>query len=86
MANAPRGIDCRTAVKQLWDYLDQELTEDRMMQVRAHLESCEECLPHHDFGRRFLDALQSTRATAAMPADAKRKVMAMLREAGYEGE
>jgi anti-sigma factor (TIGR02949 family) len=76
-------IDCLTAVRQLWDYLDQELTEDRMAMVRKHLASCERCLPHHDFGKRFLEALRATRAEQLMPPEVKARVMELLAEAGY---
>ena len=83
MPNDVPGIDCRTAVQQLWDYLDQELTEDRMAVVRHHLETCERCLPHRDFGQRFLDALRATREEHLMPPEVKARVMELLAAAGY---
>ncbi|MDF2772664.1 MAG: putative zinc-finger, partial [Geminicoccaceae bacterium] len=48
MTDCNRELDCRTAVQQLWDYLDHELTPERMAEVRRHLERCGQCLPHHD--------------------------------------
>jgi anti-sigma factor (TIGR02949 family) len=76
-------IDCSTAVRQLWDYLDQELTEERMAMVRQHLQTCDHCLPHHEFGRRFLEALRATREEQLMPPEVKARVMELLAEAGY---
>ena len=39
MTDCPRdSIDCRSAVQKLWDYLDEELTPERMDAVREHLE------------------------------------------------
>jgi anti-sigma factor (TIGR02949 family) len=76
-------IDCQTAVRQLWDYLDQELTEDRMAMVRQHLATCERCLPHEDFGTRFLAALRATREEHLMPPEVKARVMELLAAAGY---
>jgi hypothetical protein len=35
-----RAIDCQTAVRQLWDYLDEELDDQRMGEVKRHLDSC----------------------------------------------
>jgi mycothiol system anti-sigma-R factor len=82
--NERAAIDCRTAVRQLWDYLDGELTDERMLAVRAHLETCGDCLPHHEFGRTFLDALRRTRAEQPAPAEVRERVLARLREAGME--
>jgi anti-sigma factor (TIGR02949 family) len=82
--NEIAAIDCRTAVQQLWDYLDGELTEDRMASVRAHIETCRDCLPHHDFGRTFLEALRRTRTEHSAPADVRDRVLKRLRDAGLE--
>ena len=54
MTECNRDIDCRSAVQKLWDYLDQELTPERMDEVRRHLERCGDCLPHHEYGRVVL--------------------------------
>jgi anti-sigma factor (TIGR02949 family) len=83
MPNTVPDINCLTAIRQLWDFLDQELTEDRMDMVRRHLEQCQRCLPHHDFARRFLDALHATRDGRLMPPELRSRVMALLVEAGY---
>jgi len=58
MPNEVRPIDCRIAMQRLWDFLDEELTEDRMAEVRRHLDTCEQCLPHHEFAQRFLKAMR----------------------------
>ena len=59
-----RDIDCLTAVRHLWDYLDQELDEPRMLEIEHHLEICQDCLRHAEFDRRFLDALYQGRSVA----------------------
>jgi anti-sigma factor RsiW len=63
-------IDCLTAVRQLWDFLDDELTDERMAMVRQHLAQCRRCLPHHDFAKLFLQAVRATREEHLMPAEA----------------
>jgi mycothiol system anti-sigma-R factor len=79
-----REIDCRTAVQQLWDYLDEELTPERMNDVRGHLERCKSCLPHHDYAQAFLAALSAARENEARAPEALRKrVMDNLRAAGF---
>jgi anti-sigma factor (TIGR02949 family) len=76
-------IDCREAVRQLWDFLDDELDDQRMVEVRHHLASCRKCLPHAEFGRRFIKALSRARERHVMPPEVKAQVMAALTEAGF---
>ena len=83
MTDCNRDIDCRTAVEKLWDYLDEELTPERMDDVRRHLERCKSCLPHHEYGRVFLAALAAARESEARAPDGLRlRVMESLRAAG----
>ena len=77
-----RAIDCGTAVRQLWDYLDQELDDQRMDEVRQHLETCKDCLSHAEFGQRFLLALERARERQLMPPAVRSDVMAALTAAG----
>lgn len=76
-------VDCLSAVRQLWDCLDGELTEERMRVVRAHLERCARCYPHFDFERNFLDALAATRPDCYAPAELRARVVSALRAAGF---
>lgn len=75
--------DCERAMRQLFDYLDEELTDERMGQVREHLMSCSRCLPHHDFEQTFLEALASTRVEHVMPPELRGRVLGALRQAGF---
>ena len=59
---SPAPIDCGTAVRRLWDYLDDELDADRMAEVTVHVERCAECGEHVKFARTFLSALSASRS------------------------
>jgi mycothiol system anti-sigma-R factor len=83
MPDEIRAIDCKTAVQQLWDYLDEELDDARVMEVRHHLETCRPCLQHADFDRQFLEALGHVRELHLMPPAAKAHVLAALADAGF---
>jgi anti-sigma factor (TIGR02949 family) len=83
MPDEIRAIDCGMAIRQLWDYLDAELDDQRMVEVRRHLEICSDCLPHAEFGERFLTAVNEVRMRHLMPSEARAKVMAALGSAGY---
>jgi anti-sigma factor (TIGR02949 family) len=58
----PAVLDCRAAVRQLWDYLDGELAAGDADAVDAHLLACEKCPPHFRFERSLLDAVRAARA------------------------
>ena len=75
-------MDCEENIRQLWDYLDGELTELRMSEIRSHLKSCRGCFPHFDFEKVFLEAIAKSRVEHTTPEDLRRKVMAKLRTAG----
>lgn len=83
MPDEIRELDCREAVRQLWDYLDNELDDQRMAEVRRHLEECGRCLPHAEFGRRFLEALNSHRYKRMVPVEVRDQVMSALVAAGF---
>ncbi len=86
MPDEPRAIDCTTAVRQLWDFLDSELDDQRMVEVRQHLLTCKVCLPHAEFGRRFIQALSRARERHVMPPEMRSQVIDALAKAGFSPE
>ena len=83
MPDEIRSIDCDMAIQKLWDYLDQELDDQKMAEVRRHLEECSSCVPHAEFSEKFLTALNDVRQRHLMPSEARAQVMAALAEAGF---
>lgn len=88
----PRGVDCGTAVRQLWDYLDGSLDAERMALIKSHIDACPHCFPHADFARTFLGAVQQVRHDMRQQtepqADAsgmRQRVLTALRAEGYDG-
>jgi len=76
-------LDCDAVMRQLWDYLDGELTPDREAAVRAHLAVCNRCHPQHDFEQSFLRALSASRREHSLPDAIKVRVLAALRADGF---
>ena len=72
-------MECEEVVQQLWDYLDGELTDEKMTQVRSHLKACRGCFPHFDFEQAFLDAIARSKEEHVAPDDLRRKVMAKIK-------
>lgn len=59
----PSAIDCLTAVRRLWDYLDGRLTPIAHEEVEAHLATCAKCPSHFLFAEKMKRSL----AGAATP-------------------
>lgn len=78
-------LDCSAAMRQLWDFLDQELTAERMAAMRAHLAICKPCQSHVDFERAFLDAVARIRQERPVSSDLRARVMDALRKEGFIG-
>ena len=77
------ALDCAAARRQLWEFLDEELTDDRMEAMRAHIARCAACFPHYDFERTFLGAVAAQRERQAAPPALRLRVVSALRVAGF---
>lgn len=58
-------IDCETAVRRLWDYLDGRLAPWARDEVDVHLDACAACPPHFAFAKAIRDALAASTPTVA---------------------
>lgn len=79
-------LDCDSVMRQLWDYLDGELTEDRMEAIRAHLEMCSRCMPQLEFEQSFLKAVALARREHSDPGGLAQKVRLALQAKGFRLE
>ncbi|MEP6832041.1 MAG: zf-HC2 domain-containing protein [Gemmatimonas sp.] len=75
-------IDCRTAMRELWDYLDNELPAERTEQIRAHLATCIGCHEHMEFCRAFLQQIELPTVPAAAVVDLRARVRDALQRDG----
>jgi anti-sigma factor (TIGR02949 family) len=76
-------LDCDAVMRQLWDYLDGELSEDRMTAIREHLGMCSRCQPQFDFERSFLESLNHARREHPNPGALSQRVRKALQEQGF---
>lgn len=63
----PAPIDCDTAVRRLWDYIDGRLPDIARDEVEAHLATCQRCPPHFAFAHKMRGALAAA-GTPSVPA------------------
>ena len=77
-------LDCEAVMRQLWDYLDRELTADNMHELESHLEQCEKCRPQAEFRRAFRGAIheacEDVGDTTALTARIRAALQAAVRD------
>ena len=79
----PARIECETAARALYDYLDGRLSPISMEVVHRHIATCRTCASHFDFARRLLDLVP-----AAFPLDdtspaLRARIVVSLKSEGY---
>lgn len=50
-------LDCLAVVRAMYDYLDEELTPERLDAMKGHLATCTGCRQHVEMARCFLTRL-----------------------------
>lgn len=74
-------LDCDAVMRQLWDYLDRELTPDTMMAIHRHLDMCRQCRPHAAYRRAFEAAVAGARIEAGNTDALRDRIRTALRTA-----
>ncbi len=85
-ASPPDLIDCHTAVRRLWDFLDQELDATRFAEVEQHIASCAKCAEHVEFAKSIIRAIKSNATDEPGEAPAlslRQRVISQLASEGY---
>ena len=50
-------IPCEHVIQSVWDYLDDEIDDDRKERIRHHLELCDHCRDNYTFEGALLRSL-----------------------------
>ncbi|TMB63037.1 MAG: mycothiol system anti-sigma-R factor [Chloroflexi bacterium] len=74
-------MDCDDCVERLYAFLDTELTKAEIIEVRSHLEGCDDCDDNFLFEARFLQQLRDCCTTDVAPAELRQRVILKLRAA-----
>ncbi len=77
------SIDCDEAVHQLYHYLDGELTEERRVEIRVHLDFCGPCSGAAEFEAELRRVIAS-RCRDRVPESLIRRVADAIDEEGRQ--
>jgi len=72
-------ISCAEAVRQLWEYLDGELPDERRAAVEEHLSFCRRCCGEAEFAGELRGFL-ARQAAEEMPHEVHARLLATLGE------
>jgi mycothiol system anti-sigma-R factor len=75
-------ISCAEAVKQLWDYLDRELSPTDRKLVEEHLAFCRKCCGESEFAEELQRFLAEQRREEDIPAEVRARLEAILVDIG----
>ena len=81
--NTEPMLDCQAVMRQLWDFLDNELTPDRVEAIEMHLKMCSRCYPQFQFERTFLDQLGLLRREHSNLAALRARLVESLEAHGF---
>jgi mycothiol system anti-sigma-R factor len=71
-------IDCREAVRRMWDYLDRALDPKPLDELEAHLETCTRCCGELEFNRHLRQLVAERQAAPIMPPELRARVELLL--------
>jgi anti-sigma factor (TIGR02949 family) len=60
-------IDCEQALRRIFDYIDQELDDERREAMQRHFHACRSCFSRMEFERRLKDRVGELREGEASP-------------------
>lgn len=71
-------IDCSLALRQMFEFLDSEMTEADADAVREHLNACAQCLDEFDY-QMLVKTLVQRSCQERAPEELRARVVASLR-------
>ena len=73
--------NCKQTLRELYQYLDGELTEDDRVHIQGHLDGCSPCLEAYDFEAE-LKAVVKNRCTDQVPESLRSRIASVLASEG----
>ncbi|MEV4018719.1 mycothiol system anti-sigma-R factor [Nonomuraea angiospora] len=80
----PHDTDCREVLDKVYAYLDGELTETDVVEIRVHLEECGPCLQEYDLDKAIKALVHKHCGCDPVPGDLRSKVLARIAQVRAE--
>ncbi|SEH03762.1 mycothiol system anti-sigma-R factor [Nonomuraea solani] len=80
----PHDTDCREVLDMVYAYLDGELTENHVVDIRVHLDECSPCLKEYDLDKAVKALVAKHCGCDPIPADLRSKVLARIAQVRSE--
>lgn len=77
------GVDCTSAIDQLYSYLDGHCEEVDREVIKGHLDGCSPCLDAFEFHSELQDLVQN-RCSSELPNGLRDKVLGALKGLEFE--
>ncbi|MGH9182880.1 MAG: mycothiol system anti-sigma-R factor [Acidimicrobiales bacterium] len=78
------GPDCTEALKELYWFLDGEVTTARRSIIRRHLDDCHDCLEAYDFEAELRAVISTCCGRDPVPDHLRARIAAVLEDLGQE--
>lgn len=73
-------ITCADAVKQFWQYLDDDLAPKHRQLVEKHLGICRQCCGELEFAKVMRGVLDDQRSVDELPPDVRERMERLVRD------
>ncbi len=80
-----KHLNCEETKRQVHEFLSQELTEDDLENITAHLANCDSCEEHYDFELAFSKVIKDS-CDEAPPQELADRILARVRALANEDE
>lgn len=79
-------IDCREAVRRMWQYLERSLEPAPRDELEAHLEICTRCCGELEFNNHLRQMVSERLAAPVTPPELRKRVELLLTATETEGD
>jgi mycothiol system anti-sigma-R factor len=80
----PHDTDCREVLERVYSYIDGELTEGDVVEIRVHLDECSPCLKEYDLDVVVKQLVAKHCGCDPVPGDLRSKVLARIAQVRAE--
>ena len=74
-------IDCREAVRRMWEYIDLALEPGPTEELESHLEACQRCCGELEFSRHLKEIVAAS-GSDSLPDPLRKKIELLLAGGG----